>query len=116
MERHEAWADFVTTRDEVLDCIRQIVNPDNGYHAMVKSLDDAIDSLHDTLCDFGHPACGPDDYDDITTPLFDCCSYLTEARSLCRGNGVRVVIVQKIRLLAQHAREQLDVATHVEAS
>ena len=106
MERHEAWQIFIATRDTVEARCRQIVAPDTRYQTVVIALDQALDALHDATSQISM-ANAADDFEDIETSLFDACGWVAKARSLCRGNGVRVHTLAKIRELVEHARESL---------
>lgn len=109
MERHEAWALFVATRDIVYPLFDGIIDTDESYHATVTRLDEALDALHDSTSQVSISD-QADDFEDISVPLLDATSYVAQARSLCRGNGVRVTVLVKIRELVEHAREALEEA------
>lgn len=113
MERHEAWALFISTRDLVMPLFDAIADTDNKYQAIVIALDTALDHLHDAASQLS-TADQDDAFEDMGTPLFDARSYVAQARSLCRGNGVRVHVLVKIRELIEHARESLEDAVLAE--
>lgn len=107
MERLDAWAGLVDTRELVFRYLDEIDSPDCTWSKMVIALDQAVDFLYRSAQEFEQDN-GAEDFDDIYLPIFDALSFVTEARSACNGKTLRTRIAQRVRQLVEWARKCLD--------